>query len=75
MIVYLRHKLEIQDYHGVQDAASDIREIDAKLSVLEMKGNNEPSFYSYSISSILLIVLQYVKEFASKWKRTRKTRV
>lgn len=34
MIAYLRLKLDENDMHGVQDAASDIREIDAKLSVL-----------------------------------------
>lgn len=34
LLAYLREKLDDNDMHGVQDAASDIREIDAKLSVL-----------------------------------------
>lgn len=33
MIAYLKLKLEEQDWHGVQDAASDIRDIES-----EMKG-------------------------------------
>lgn len=32
--VYLISKFESEDYHAVQDAASDIREIDAMLKVL-----------------------------------------
>lgn len=31
---YLRVRLELRDWHGVMDAAADIREIEAKLSVL-----------------------------------------
>lgn len=32
---YLRHRLDREDWHGVMDAAADIREIDAKLAILE----------------------------------------
>lgn len=34
LLVYLASKLKAGDMHAVQDAASDIREIDAKLEVL-----------------------------------------
>lgn len=34
LLTYLRSKLEINDLHAVQDAASDMREIDAKLEIL-----------------------------------------
>lgn len=34
LVDYLKSKLEADDLHGVQDAASDIREIDAQLKVL-----------------------------------------
>lgn len=37
MVKYLRLRLRLNDMHGVQDAASDIREIDAKISVLKAK--------------------------------------
>jgi hypothetical protein len=36
LVEYLKSKLSVGDWHGVQDAASDIREIDAKLSVWEL---------------------------------------
>jgi len=36
LIQYLESKLEAEDFHGVQDAASDIREIDAMLIVLRL---------------------------------------
>lgn len=32
---YLLLKFEVSDWHGVADAAMDIREIEAKLSVLK----------------------------------------
>lgn len=35
MIQYLKLRLELDDLHGVQDAASDIREIDAQIALLE----------------------------------------
>jgi hypothetical protein len=35
LVEYLKSKLEADDLHGVQDAASDIREIDAMLLVLK----------------------------------------
>jgi hypothetical protein len=34
LVAYLVSKLKANDLHAVQDAASDIREIDAKLQVL-----------------------------------------
>ena len=34
LIAYLSSKLKAGDWHAVQDAASDIREIDAKLELL-----------------------------------------
>lgn len=37
LITYLKLKLEIEDWHGVADAAMDIREVEAKLSMLEKK--------------------------------------
>jgi len=36
LIAYCRSKLEAGDWHAVQDAGSDIREIDAKLELLRM---------------------------------------
>jgi hypothetical protein len=37
MISYLKSKTKSSDWHAVQDAASDIREIDAKLFILNMQ--------------------------------------
>lgn len=34
LIAYLLSKIKADDWHAVQDAASDIREIDAKLEIL-----------------------------------------
>lgn len=34
MIGYLLQKVEVADWHGVADAAMDLREIEAKLEVL-----------------------------------------
>ena len=34
LISYLKMKVEEEDWHGVQDAGSDLREIDAKLSMI-----------------------------------------
>lgn len=34
LVAYLHSKLKSEDWHAVQDAASDIREIDAQLSIL-----------------------------------------
>lgn len=34
LILYLREKASEEDWHGVADAAMDLREVDAKLSVL-----------------------------------------
>jgi hypothetical protein len=34
LVAYLLSKVTAQDWHAVQDAASDLREIDAKLEVL-----------------------------------------
>lgn len=41
MIQYLRLKLQNRDWHGVADAAMDIRELEAKLS-LQKQITNEP---------------------------------
>jgi len=35
MVEYLKLKVKQEDWHGCADAAMDIREIDAKLSVLK----------------------------------------
>ena len=34
MVEYLKLKVSLEDWHGVADAAMDLREIDAKLEVL-----------------------------------------
>lgn len=34
LIEYMRHKLDEEDWHGVADAANDLREIDRELAVL-----------------------------------------
>lgn len=34
LVAYLLVKVEAGDFHAVQDAASDIREIEAKLEIL-----------------------------------------
>lgn len=36
LVAYLLSKFEAEDWHAVQDAASDIREIDAQLECLEL---------------------------------------
>lgn len=33
MVAYLELKVEEQDWHGVQDAASDLRDIDTEMSI------------------------------------------
>lgn len=35
LVAYCQIKLDAADWHAVQDAASDIREIDAKLELLK----------------------------------------
>lgn len=35
MINYLKLKVEEEDWHGVADAAMDLREIEAKLKMLD----------------------------------------
>ena len=35
MVAYLRLRLDLADWHGVMDAAADIREIEAQLALLE----------------------------------------
>ncbi len=49
LIDYLLSKVKSDDFHAVQDAASDIREIDAKLSVLpkELASNHVHEFVYY----------------------------
>lgn len=34
LIIYLNSKIIAQDWHAVQDAASDIREIEAQIKIL-----------------------------------------
>lgn len=34
LVVYLKSKIDVEDWHGVADAAMDIREIEAKLDML-----------------------------------------
>lgn len=41
MVEYLKDRVEEEDYHGVQDAASDIREIDTAIGLLEKILNDE----------------------------------
>ena len=35
---YIRDRMQAEDWHGCQDAGSDLREIDAKLEVLDLLG-------------------------------------
>lgn len=35
LVVYLRSKTDVEDWHAVADAACDLREIDAKLEMLK----------------------------------------
>lgn len=37
MLDYLKLRLSLDDMHGVQDAASDVREIDARLNELRRR--------------------------------------
>lgn len=37
LIQYMYDKINDEDWHGVADAAMDLREIEAKLSVLEKR--------------------------------------
>lgn len=39
---YLRLRLRLRDWHGVMDAAADIRELEAQLKVLEGR-NDKPA--------------------------------
>ncbi len=34
LVAYLKMKLDAEDWHAVQDAASDIRELDAQIEML-----------------------------------------
>jgi len=35
LISYLLQKQQVEDWHAVQDAGSDLREVDAKLEILD----------------------------------------
>ncbi len=35
LIVYLQQKVKAGDYHAVQDAASDIREVEAQMTLIK----------------------------------------
>lgn len=37
MVAYLKMKLEDEDWHGVQDAGSDLRDIDSELKGLRQE--------------------------------------
>lgn len=39
LIAYLNSKILAQDWHAIQDAASDIREIEAQLKILVLVKN------------------------------------
>lgn len=41
LITYLRVKTLEQDWHGVADAANDLRETDTALAVWRMRNGNE----------------------------------
>lgn len=41
LISYLLSKVKAEDWHAVQDAASDIREIEARLEVYELYGREK----------------------------------
>lgn len=36
LIGYMKSKIKIEDWHAVQDAASDIREIEARMEVFKL---------------------------------------
>ena len=38
LIAYLKMKMEEEDFHGVADAAMDLREIDAQIAVFKSHG-------------------------------------
>lgn len=42
MVDYLNLKIAVEDWHGVADAAMDLREIDAKLVVLKQVQGSKP---------------------------------
>lgn len=41
LITYLLSKVEVGDWHGVADAAMDLREVEAKLSLLLQQENQK----------------------------------
>jgi len=43
LISYLLAKVKINDWHGVSDAANDLREIDVELRVLGSKATELPA--------------------------------
>lgn len=38
LIAYLESKMKTQDWHGVADAAMDLREVDARIEVFKRTG-------------------------------------
>jgi hypothetical protein len=40
MITYLLSKVEVADWHGVADAAMDLREIEVQIRILKELGND-----------------------------------
>ena len=41
LISYMKSKIDAEDWHAIQDAASDIREIEAKLEVYDLAFKQE----------------------------------
>jgi hypothetical protein len=49
LVEYLKLKVEQEDWHGVSDAANDIREVDAKIATLkEVKEENQRAYVTKS---------------------------
>ena len=52
MVEYLKSKVKQEDWHGTADAAMDIREIDAKLSILRSQ-NTVPKLREHPLRDYL----------------------
>jgi hypothetical protein len=45
LVEYLKLKVEQEDWHGVSDAANDIREVEAKMAILkEVKEEDQKTY-------------------------------
>lgn len=50
LVIYLRSKLEQEDWHGVADAAMDLREICARIDItLDMSLDKSPTESDYKV--------------------------